>query len=372
MTAKAHARAETKPAKKKESSTPQPAKKRDAPAKPSQAPLARAPAPKPVVAPAKPSKAPLARAPAPKPVVAPTKKPVTPPSSGKKALKLVSTIKDMRKIVAEVRRAGRKVALVPTMGALHEGHLTLVRAASQKADFVVVSLFVNPTQFGPQDDFDRYPRDLAGDRKQLGEVGGDVLFAPETTEIYPEGFQTYVTVTDLTKDYCGAMRVGHFRGVATVVCKLLNVVQPDLALFGEKDYQQLSTIKQMVRDLNLDVEILGIPTVREEDGLAMSSRNAYLSPDQRQQAAAIHRALRKAKRLAVEEGERDAAELGMAVTELLREQQGMTIEYVVVCDASTLERLVEVVDDAVILVAVKLGDTRLIDNIRLDLRKKRD
>ncbi len=256
------------------------------------------------------------------------------------------------------------------MGFLHEGHLSLIREARRLASVVVVSVFVNPSQFGPHEDLDRYPRDLSGDRRKIRAEGADVMFCPDTAEMYPDRFQTVVEVTEVTRDYCGESRSFHFRGVTTVVAKLFQIVQPDVAVFGEKDFQQLVTIRRMVKDLSLDVDVVGMPTVREEDGLAMSSRNTYLSPAQRQQATAIFRGLRKARRLC-ESGEYDAAELAAVVLDLLREQRDMEIEYVAVCDPETLERIHEVERDAVLLVAVRIGDTRLIDNIRLGVRRGR-
>jgi pantoate--beta-alanine ligase len=217
---------------------------------------------------------------------------------------------------------------------------------------------------------DRYPRDVRGDLRKLRQEGVDVVFSPDAAEIYPERYQTYVDVTEVTRDYCGASRPTHFRGVATVVTKLLTIIQPDMAFFGEKDFQQLVVIRRMVQDLNLDVSVVGMATVREEDGLAMSSRNAYLSPAQRQQATTIYRGLRKAKRL-LDSGERDAAELAAIAIDLLREEQDLVIDYVAVCDPETLERIPEVEKEAVLLVAVRIGDTRLIDNIRLEVKGAR-
>jgi pantoate--beta-alanine ligase len=289
------------------------------------------------------------------------------PKASSKPLKQIRTVREMKKYLAEARSRRRRVALVPTMGYLHEGHLLLVREARRLASLVIVSVFVNPTQFGPNEDLDRYPRDMRGDLRKLRQEGVEVVFSPDTAEIYPERYQTYVDVTEVTRDYCGASRPGHFRGVATVVTKLFNIVQPDVAIFGEKDYQQLVVIRRLTKDLGMDVEVVGLPTVREEDGLAMSSRNAYLSPAQRQQATTIYRGLRKAKRL-LDSGERDAAELAAIAVDLLREEQDLVIDYVAVCDPETLERIPEVEKEAVLLVAVKVGDTRLIDNIRLEVK----
>jgi pantoate--beta-alanine ligase len=289
------------------------------------------------------------------------------PKASSKPLKQIRTVREMKKYLKEARSWRRRVALVPTMGYLHEGHLSLVREARRLASLVIVSVFVNPTQFGPNEDLDRYPRDMRGDLRKLRQEGVDVVFSPDTAEIYPERYQTYVDVTEVTRDYCGASRPSHFRGVATVVTKLFTIIQPDVAVFGEKDYQQLVVIRRLAKDLGLDVEVVGLPTVREEDGLAMSSRNAYLSPAQRQQATTIYRGLRKAKRL-LDSGERDAAELAAIAIDLLREEQDLLIDYVAVCDPETLERIPEVEKEAVLLVAVKVGDTRLIDNIRLEVK----
>ena len=204
---------------------------------------------------------------------------------------LVRTIQDLRKRLAAWRKAGESVALVPTMGALHEGHLSLVTLAKSKTDRVVVSIFVNPIQFGPREDFGTYPRDKAGDLKKLGDAGVDLVFAPEAAEMYPEGFKTLIKIGDLTEGLCGAARPNHFDGVATVVAKLLMQCGPDIAIFGEKDYQQLLVVKQLVRDLNIPVEIVGAPIVREADGLALSSRNVYLSPEQRKIAPLLHQTI---------------------------------------------------------------------------------
>ena len=284
-------------------------------------------------------------------------------------LKLIRRVKDLRAWLA-ANRLRRRVALVPTMGCLHEGHLSLVREASRRARIVVVSVFVNPLQFGPLEDLDRYPRDLSGDRKKLQKAGATVLFAPDASEMYPERFQTYVEVEHVTRDFCGAGRPGHFRGVATIVAKLFNIVRPDVAVFGEKDYQQLVTIRRMVQDLDFGIEIVGMPTVREEDGLAMSSRNGYLTEQQRRQATAIFRGLRKAQR-ECEGGERDSAELVACVLDLLRSERDLEVEYVAVVDPVTLERIPEVEDEAVMLVAARVGSTRLIDNMWLKAPRRR-
>lgn len=286
------------------------------------------------------------------------------------SFRIIRKIQEMKKFSAEMHAKRKKIALVPTMGYLHDGHTSLIHEARRQASVVVVSSFVNPTQFGPTEDLERYPRDFNSDRRKIRAAGADVMFIPDVTGVYPEGFQTFVDVVGVTRDFCGASRPSHFRGVTTVVSKLFHMVSPQVALFGEKDYQQLVTIRRMVRDLDFDIQIVGMPTVREEDGLAMSSRNTYLSPSQRQQATSIYRALCKAK-WQCEEGEHDASELAALVLDILREQRDLEVEYAAVVDPETLERIPEVERDAVILVAARLGTTRLIDNIRLSVRKSR-
>ena len=272
----------------------------------------------------------------------------------------------MKQISRKARGEGKVIGLVPTMGYFHEGHLSLMRRARQECDLVVVSLFVNPIQFGPQDDFRSYPRDEKRDAEMAEKEGMDVLFIPSVSEMYPEGYSTYVEVQRLTEGLCGRFRPGHFRGVTTVVLKLFNIVNPHKAYFGEKDYQQLKVIEKMARDLNLDVEIVPCPTVREEDGLAMSSRNSYLSEEERRSATVIYKALIEAKRL-YENGERDAKKLESRVREiLLNEKLVRKIDYVEVVHPETLEEL-EIVgeDGAVLAVALWIGRARLIDNIKL-------
>jgi pantoate--beta-alanine ligase len=276
-------------------------------------------------------------------------------------LRVIETAAQMREWSDNERRLGRRVALVPTMGYLHEGHLGLVRDAKQRGDRVVVSIFVNPTQFGPTEDFSRYPRDFDRDRALLESEGIDILFHPPVGEIYPDGYQTHVEVEQLSLPLCGAVRPGHFRGVATVVAKLFNIVKPHLAVFGRKDFQQLQVIRRLVRDLSMDVEIVGHEIVREADGLAMSSRNAYLNPAERQAALCLSRALCKAQRL-FQRGERSAAKLrARAQAELAREPLAAA-EYVSLCDVETLAEVEEVMSPAVLALAVRIGKTRLIDN----------
>jgi pantoate--beta-alanine ligase len=265
-----------------------------------------------------------------------------------------------------MRRAGRRVALVPTMGALHTGHLSLVRLAHQHADRVIVSIFVNPTQFGPSEDFERYPRDLPSDVSKLKGVGTDVVFAPAVTDMYPEGNATWVDVERLTEGMCGRSRVGHFRGVTTIVSRLLNAAKPHVAVFGEKDYQQCAVIQRMVRDLLLDVEVVVAPTVREPDGLAMSSRNAYLRPEARQQATALNAALHDARQL-YRAGIRDSRALIHAARRRIRKEPLAEIEYIELVDAETLETVAETGARSVLALAVRFEGTRLIDNTVLEV-----
>jgi pantoate--beta-alanine ligase len=261
------------------------------------------------------------------------------------------------------RAAGQRVALVPTLGFLHAGHASLIEAARRQADRVVVSIFVNPTQFGPNEDLARYPRDLPGDLRTAGAAGAEVAFVPEAAAIYPPGYQTYVEVRELQKGLCGDVRPGHFAGVATVVLKLLNITRPHLAMFGEKDFQQLAVVRRMVADLAVPVEIVSLPTVREPDGLAMSSRNVYLSPADRSRATALFRGLSaaRARRAA---GETDsAALLSAARAEILPSID--RLEYLELRDATTLAPLPAADRPAVMLVAAFVGATRLIDNLAI-------
>ena len=270
------------------------------------------------------------------------------------------TVADLRAHVAPWRKAGKSIALVPTMGALHAGHLSLVTLAKSKADRVVVSIFVNPIQFGPREDFNTYPRDEAGDIEKLRAAGADLVFAPNTAEMYPAGFSTKVSIGDLTEDLCGANRPNHFDGVATVVTKLLLQCAPDMAIFGEKDYQQLLVIKHLVRDLNVPVEVLGGDIVREKDGLALSSRNAYLSPAERKTAPLLHQTISEvAAALARGEG----ADAACVAGRFKLEAAGFRVDYITVRDPDTLKPLSGPVKHARVLAAAYLGKTRLIDNV---------
>jgi len=270
----------------------------------------------------------------------------------------------MRAKAEDLRRDGRRIAVVPTMGALHDGHVALLRAARGKADVVILTIFVNPTQFGPQEDLSRYPRDEAGDIAKARAAGIDLAFCPDAAAMYPPGSQTFVEVRALQQPLCGASRPGHFAGVATVVAKLLNIVQPTRAYFGQKDAQQSVVIRRLVRDLNLPVEVIVAPTVREADGLALSSRNSYLTPEQRAAAPVIYRALTVAReRFAA--GERDAGALREAIRGALATEPGLSIDYVSVAEPMTLRELARVEKTALASTAVRLGATRLIDNLVL-------
>jgi len=280
-------------------------------------------------------------------------------------LPTASTVQDVRQRVAEARRQGRSVGLVPTMGALHAGHVSLIRAARQETGFVVVSVFVNPTQFGPAEDFHRYPRPLDRDLALCLQERADLVFTPETGVMYPPGFHTFVEVHELQDVLCGAARPGHFRGVATVVLKLFNIVQPDVVYFGQKDAQQCRIIQQMVRDLDVPVQIRVAPIVREPDGLALSSRNQYLDADQRRHAPVLYQALQEARAL-VAGGVLDAATLRQAIVARVHTTPGAALDYAEVMDAETLKPLDRLHGKVLVALAVKFGSTRLIDNIEWD------
>jgi pantoate--beta-alanine ligase len=275
---------------------------------------------------------------------------------------VTNTVSAVRESVKAARQAGKTIGLVPTMGALHEGHAALIRAARAVSDFVVVSIFVNPTQFGPNEDFAKYPRTLDADRKISMDAGADLVFAPAVDEIYPSRSVTIVEVKELDSGLCGPSRPGHFRGVCTVVLKLFNIVQPDKAHFGAKDYQQARIICQMVRDLNVPVDVRVEPTVREPDGLAMSSRNRYLSPNERSLAPLIYKALTGIRVRALA-GEIDVARLESALNAELAGIPGSRIDYARIVDAETLQPMTRLDRPAVAAVAVFLGSTRLIDNV---------
>ena len=262
----------------------------------------------------------------------------------------------------EARRAGKRIGFVPTMGALHEGHLSLVRTARAQSDVVIASVFINPTQFGPNEDFSRYPRNPERDSAMLAAEKTDYLFMPATEEMYPPGAPSWVTVEGLSEKLDGRSRPGHFRGVTTVVAKLFNIVQPDFTFFGQKDAAQVAIVSKMVRDLNFDIRIVVCPIVRESDGLAMSSRNAYLTPEQRKQATVLYRALMRVQSL-VDRGEPSAARLLVAGTQVVAEEPAVKVDYFEIVDSATLDPVADVSRGALIAVAAYVGNTRLIDNI---------
>ena len=282
----------------------------------------------------------------------------------------VKTVRELRAAVARARGEGKRIAFVPTMGNLHSGHAALVTKAAQRADFVVASIFVNPLQFGPNEDLDKYPRTLVADQEKLLQAGCHLLFAPTADEMYPDGMgvQTRVSVPHLSEGLCGASRPGHFEGVATVVSKLFNMVQPDLAVFGQKDFQQLAVIRALVRDLNMPIQIIGEPTVRADDGLALSSRNGYLNAEQRAAAPAVYRTLNQLAE-AIRQGRHDYPAL-IAEGQQALIAAGFRPDYLEVRQALNLRPATAEDRDLVILVAAVLGSTRLIDNLHLNLDEK--
>ncbi|MGH7812685.1 MAG: pantoate--beta-alanine ligase [Candidatus Binataceae bacterium] len=276
-------------------------------------------------------------------------------------MEIIKAPAEMTRFADAARIRGERIALVPTMGFLHEGHLALMREGRKRGAILVASVFVNPTQFGPNEDLARYPRNFERDCELMRSIPVDVVFAPEPSAMYAPGAQTWVEVTEITRGLCGAHRPGHFRGVTTVVAKLFNIVKPHFALFGEKDFQQLRAIQRMVLDLNFDVEIVPVPIVRESDGLAMSSRNAYLSPDEREQALALSRAL-KAAREKYRAGARAADEIAAAASREIERTPGVAPEYVAAVDAETLESKPAPGNSILVAIAARVGKTRLIDN----------
>ncbi|MCX6349226.1 MAG: pantoate--beta-alanine ligase [Candidatus Aureabacteria bacterium] len=279
-------------------------------------------------------------------------------------MRLIRSIRTMQNSALALKRRGKKIAFVPTMGYLHEGHLSLMRLARRKGDVLVVSIFVNPAQFGPREDFSRYPRDLRRDLALCRRSGADVVFAPAAKSMYPEGYSAYVEETRLSRGLCGARRPGHFRGVATVVLKLFAIVQPDLAVFGLKDFQQSRVIRKMASDLNLPVTILAAPTVREKDGLAMSSRNTFLNPSERREALCLRRALLQARRMA-QTGERDGRRIRAAMRRIVEREPSARIDYLEIVDGEDLRPVRRIEPGARAALAVFIGKTRLIDNIKL-------
>jgi pantoate--beta-alanine ligase len=279
-------------------------------------------------------------------------------------MKICKTIDDMRAASRAAHREGKRLGFVPTMGALHEGHLSLMRAAKAKCDVVAVSIFVNPLQFGPSEDLAKYPRTFEHDRELLEKEAVDIIFAPTPDEMYPAGAVTYVTVEGLSEKLCGRSRPGHFRGVTTVVSKLFHIVEPDFAFFGQKDAAQATIIRRMVRDLNLPIEIVVCPIVREPDGLAMSSRNAYLSPQERKSALVLQRSLTQVRNR-FDQGERNVTNLIAAGKQVLAQEPAVRLDYFEIVEPATLDPTQEVTSSALVAIAAFVGNTRLIDNLLL-------
>jgi pantoate--beta-alanine ligase len=279
-------------------------------------------------------------------------------------IEIIDAVKDMQKRSDKMRCQGKTIVFVPTMGFLHEGHLSLIREGKKHGDDMVVSIFVNPSQFGPSEDLETYPRDLERDLDLLQKEGVNAVFTPDADEIYGEKYQTYVELEKIPNHLCGLSRPVFFKGVATVVTKLFNIVKPHVTIFGQKDYQQLTVIRQMVRDLNFDIEVVGAPTVRESGGLAMSSRNTYLTPDQRISALSLNKSLQKAQSL-VENGLKDADKIIDTAAELIRPHPETEIDYITICDPETLDDIKTIDKPALMALAVNIGKARLIDNMIL-------
>ncbi len=279
-------------------------------------------------------------------------------------MRFITSIGDLHSVIAALRGAGKRIGFVPTMGALHAGHMSLVRKSKAENDTTAVSVFVNPTQFGPEEDFEAYPRPIENDRRLCEQAGVDILFAPAAGEMYPGGYATYVLQERYTEAFEGEIRTGHFHGVCTVCCKLFNLLKPHRAYFGHKDYQQSVVIRRMVRDLNMDLEVEVCPTVRESDGLALSSRNVYLSPEERSQATALYAALRRAEEV-FQSGERSVAPMADAMRKVIERAPMARVDYIAFVNPETLREVRRVESEAVILIAARLGRTRLIDNLRL-------
>ena len=281
------------------------------------------------------------------------------------AIKVITTATEMQEHSNRMRSLGKTVAFVPTMGFLHKGHLSLIKEGRKLGDDLVVSIFVNPSQFSPGEDFESYPRNFDKDLKLLQKEGVDVIFSPNEDELYQDGFQTYVELKNLPNHLCGISRPIFFRGIATVITKLFNIVRPHIAIFGQKDYQQLTVIRRMVRDLNFDIKIVGFPTVREPDGLAMSSRNSYLTPEQRSNAVSLYKSLKQSKKL-VESGIKEAKRIIDAAYALIKSHPETTIDYIAICDPETLVDMETIDRPALMALAVSIGKTRLIDNMILN------
>jgi pantoate--beta-alanine ligase len=277
-------------------------------------------------------------------------------------MQIVKSIKEMQTFSRGIRAEGKTIGFVPTMGALHEGHLSLVSRSKKEHDITVVSIFVNPEQFGFGEDFNAYPRDTEGDIKKLSTAGVEIVFSPDKNEMYPDGFSTSIDIGNIGRILCGASRPGHFNGVATVVTKLFHVVMPHTAYFGQKDFQQTVVMKKLVRDLNFDIDIVVCPIVRESDGLAMSSRNSYLKPDERKRAAMLYRALKHGEDL-IKKGRKDTGQIKSKMARLIQSEKGTLVEYIEIVDPQNLDAMEKIRFPAVICLAARIGTTRLIDNL---------
>ena len=281
-------------------------------------------------------------------------------------MEVVKTVEEVREIVSEWRSQGLTIGLVPTMGFLHEGHQSLIQRSASENDCTVVSVFVNPIQFGPNEDLEAYPRDLNRDMKAVEEAGGDIIFNPDPSEMYPDHFTSFIDTTETTELLCGAVRPIHFRGVCTVVGKLFNIVMPDRAYFGQKDAQQLATVKRFVRDLNFPLDIVACPIIREADGLAKSSRNTYLNPEERKAALILSQSLKKGKE-AIDNGERDSQKVISIIRENLEKEPLARIDYVEVVDFENIQRIARIEGETLVAIAVYIGKTRLIDNFIVNI-----
>jgi pantoate--beta-alanine ligase len=280
---------------------------------------------------------------------------------------IIEKTTQMQETSRQIRSAGKTIAFVPTMGFLHDGHLELLREGKRRADALILSIFVNPTQFGPAEDYGQYPRDMEGDLKKAEGVGTDYVFAPPAGEMYPYGFQTKIIVERVPEHLCGLSRRGHFEGVATVVAKLFNITKPHVALFGQKDFQQLSVIRRMVTDLNMDIEIIGFPTIREPDGLAMSSRNKYLDPEERKSALCLKKSIDMTLKM-IKEGERDPEKIKVEIRKLITSYPFTDIDYIAIVDPLTLDDIAMISERALLALAVRVGRTRLIDNTQVNVK----
>jgi len=280
-------------------------------------------------------------------------------------MKIITTIKEIRAALNQEKKSGKTIGFVPTMGYFHEGHLSLMRKAKGNCDVVVASIFVNPIQFGPSEDFETYPKNLKNDSKMAEEVGVNYLFLPSVEEMYSGECLAYVDVEKITKVLCGANRPGHFRGVATIVSKLFNIIQPDFVYFGEKDYQQLVAIKKMVDDLNFDIQVVGVPIVREKDGLAMSSRNKFLGLREREAALVLNKSLNLASEM-VKNGEKDSIVIKKAMKRLIKKEPLVNLEYLSICDNIYLQELSKIEENVLIALAARVGKARLIDNVLIE------